>query len=233
MSETPQFGSETALGTGTQNVSQIVGMATGLVTLNIVLMLVLSYTPVAGIGLLLFSNFFVGIAVFAVTVGGGFWIASEGTEQGSLPLAGAGVALTQVGYSLIGSAILLLAPSGSRVLAIGTAAVITGAITAGVVVVVFNTTRSFEGWQRYAGGLFIGGFALGAVGVFVNQTLIAVAGLLFFLGFVVDLTYEVWAVRENRFASDLRNAIGTYVAVMGVFIHVLQWVIRILSILDN
>ncbi|NHN49117.1 hypothetical protein G9464_16170 [Halostella sp. JP-L12] len=231
MNETTQFGSKTAL--GTQNVSRIVGIATGLVTFNVVLMLVLSYTPVAGIGLLLFSNFFVGIAVFAVTVGGGFWIASKGTEKGSLPLAGAGVALTQAGYSLIGSAILLLAPSGSRVLAIGVAAVVTGAITAGVVVVVFNTARSFEGWQRYAGGLFIGGFALGAVGYFVNPTLVVVAGLLFFLGFVVDLTYEVWAVRENRFASNLRNAIGIYVAVMGVFIHVLQWVIRMLSILDN
>jgi len=47
--------------------------------------------------------------------------------------------------------------------------------------------------------------------------------------FIVDLTYEIWAVRENRYASDLRNAIGIYVAVMGVFIHILMWVLRILD----
>ncbi len=215
------------------NVGKITGMATALVVVNVVLMLALSYTPVAPIAAGLFSNFFIGIAVFAVTVGGGFWLSNKGIQRGSYPLAGAGVTLTQAGYGLIGSAILLMAPAAMRLPALGITAVVTGAITAGVALYVFNTDRSFEGWQNYAFYCFIGGVAVGAVGYFVTPMLMVVAGLLFFLGFVVDLTYEIWAVKANRYASDLRNAIGIYVAVMGVFIHVLQWVIRILSILDN
>jgi len=219
--------------TAAPDITRIAGMTTVLIAINIAFMLGLSYTPAADIGLMLFSNFFVGIATFAITVGGGFWIASKGTRMGSIPVAGVGVALTQVGYALIGSAILVVAPPSLRMPAIAITTVVTGAITAAVTYVVFTTDRSFAGWQRYAGGCFIGGFALGAVGVFTNQLLLALAGVLFFLGFVVDLTYEIWAVRENRYASDLRNAIGIYVAVMGVFIHVLQWVLRLLSMLDQ
>ena len=64
-----------------------------------------------------------------------------------------------------------------------------------------------------------------AAGVFLAPALLVVAGLLFFLGFLVDLVYEVRAVREGRYGT-LRSAIGVYVAVMGVFVHVLQWVLR-------
>ena len=215
------------------NVGRITAMGTALVAVNVLLMLALSYTPVADLGLVLFSNFFVGIAVFAVTVGGGFWLANKGIESGSYPLAGVGVTLTQVGYGLIGSTILVVAAPAMRIPALAITAVVTGVITAAVALWVFNTDRSFEGWQRYAFYFFGGGFALGAVGFFVAPMLMVVAGLLFFLGFVVDLIYEIWAVKANRYASDLRNAIGIYVAVMGVFIHVLQWVLRILSMLDN
>lgn len=233
MSESFGHRSQTVGATVDRNISKIAGIGTLLIAVNIVLMLALSYTTVAELGLLAFSNFFIGIAVFAVTVGGGFWIASKGIERGSLPVAGAGVTLTQAGYGLIGSAILVMAPSALRLPALGITTVITGAITAGITYVVFTTNKSFEGWQQYAFYCFIGGIAVGAVGFFVNPVIMIGAGLLFFLGFVVDLTYEVWAVRESRYASDLRSAIGIYVAVMGVFIHVLQWVLRILSMLDQ
>ena len=106
-----------------------------------------------------------------------------------------------------------------------------GVITAAVTVYVFNTSRSFRGWQKYAGGLFIAGIAVGVVGFFVFTPLVLLAGVLFLLGFLVDLVYEVWAVREGRYGT-LRSAIGVYVAVMGVFVHVLQWVLRALSAAD-
>jgi hypothetical protein len=217
----------------TQNVSRIVGMGTALVALNILLMFVLSYTPAASIGAMLFSNFFIGIVVFAGTVGGGFWLGSTGIERSNFPLAGLGVTLTQAGYGLFGATVLGMAAPELRVPALGITTVVTAVITAAVTLVVFRTDRSFAGWQRYAGGCFIGGIAVGAIGFFVSPVLLVVASLLFFLGFVVDLTYEIWAVRENRYASDLRNALGIYVAVMGVFVHVLQWVLRILSALDQ
>jgi hypothetical protein len=84
----------------------------------------------------------------------------------------------------------------------------------------------------HAGGLFIGGLAVGAIGYFLAPPLVLLAGILFFLGFVVDLTYEIWAVKEARYGT-LRSAIGVYIAVMGVFIHVLQWVRRVLETVES
>lgn len=183
----------------------------------------------------LFSNFFIGIAIFVVTVGGGFWVSNKGIESGSFPLAGVGVTMIQAGYGLFGAAILAVFGQQQAlwIPALAITAVITGLITAVVALVVFKTDHSFANWQKYSWGFFIGGFALGAAGFFINPMLMLVAGVLFFLGFVVDLTYEIWAVKANRYASDLRNAIGIYVAVMGVFVHVLQLVLRVLSMLDN
>lgn len=219
--------------TASRNASRIAGIGAGLVALNIVLMLALSYTPVAGIGATLFSNYFVGIATFVVTVGGGYWLANTGIENGSMPLAGAGVALSQFGYALIGSAILAAVASTSmRVTALGITTVVTGLITAVVTVVVFKTDHSFARWQTYSWVCFGGGFVVGAVGFFVNPLLMLAAGALFLLGFIVDLTYEIWAVRESKYDSDLRSAIGIYIAVMGVFIHILQLVLRVLELLD-
>ncbi|ELY85968.1 hypothetical protein [Natrinema altunense] len=217
----------------TVDISKVAGIATALVAVNILLMLVGSYTPLADLGLVLFSNYFVGIGTFAVTIGGGFWVSNTGIAKGNMPIAGAGVTLIQVGYTLLGSAILVMAPSALRVPALAVTTVITGLLTAGIVVVVFRTDRSFARWQTYSKGLFIAGFAAGAVGFFINPMLMIFASVLFFLGFVTDLTYEIWAVKESRYASPIRNAIGIYVAVMGVFIHILRLVLYVLSMLDN
>ncbi|ELY81525.1 hypothetical protein [Natrinema pallidum] len=217
----------------TVNVSKVAGIATALVAVNILLMLVGSYTPLADLGLVLFSNYFVGIATFAATIGGGFWISNTGIKKGTIPIAGAGITLIQFGYTLLGSAILTMAPAALRVPALAITTVVTGLLTAGIVVVVFRTERSFARWQTYSKGLFIAGFAAGGVGFFINPMLMVFASVLFFLGFVTDLTYEIWAVKENRYGSPIRNAIGIYVAVMGVFIHILRLVLYVLSMLDN
>lgn len=217
----------------TVDVSRVAGIATALVVANIVLMLVGSYTPIASLGLVLFSNFFVGVAVFVVTIGGGFWISSRGIRHGNLPVAGAGVTLIQFGYTLLGAGILAIAPSELRVPALSITTVLTGLLTAGVVLVVYRTDRSFERWQTYSRGLFVAGFAAGAIGFFTGSSLMIAAFALFFLGFVADLTYEIWAVKVSKYSSELRNAIGIYIAVMGVFVHILQLVLRVLSALDN
>jgi hypothetical protein len=229
------FGSveRTATGTVDRNLGKILGISTGLIAVNILLMLALSFVPpVVAIGGLLFGSFFIGIAVFAVTVGGGSWIASKGTKRGSLPLAGAGVTLTQVGYGLFGATILGGIGAALKLTAIGISVVVTAAITGVVAYVVFSTNKNFSSWQSYSFYLFIGGFVIGAIGFFITPLLMLVASLVFFAAFVVSLTYEIWAVKENRYASDLRNAIGIYVAVMGVFVNVLIWVLRILELFD-
>lgn len=219
--------------TTTRNLTSTMAIASGLVAVNIVLMLVLSYTPVADLGRLVFSNYFLAIGAFAVTVGGGYWLASTALEDGNVPLASGGVVLTQFGYGLFGAAILTVAPTELRVPALGITAVITALITAAVTAVVYNVDHSFERWNLYSGGLFVGGFALGAVGYFVTPLLMLVASLCFFLGFLAHLTHEIWAVKTSAYPGTLVNAIGIYVAVMGIFIHVLQWVLRILSMFDQ
>jgi len=217
-----------------RNLSKIIGVATGLVAVNILLMLALSYVPpVVGLSAILFGNIFVGMAVFAITVGGGSWVANKGIQRGSFPIAGAGISLTQAGYGLFGALLLGTASASLRLPAIGISVVITAIITAVVAAVVFRTDYNFASWQNYAFYCFIGGVGAAAAGVFLSPLLLFVASLLFFAGFIVSLTYEIWAVKENRYASDLRNALGIYVAVMGVFVNVLMWVLRILSLLDN
>jgi hypothetical protein len=230
------FGSveRTATGTVDQNLSKIIGISTGLIAVNILLMLALSYVqPVVALGALLFGNILVGMAAFAISVGGGSWIASKGVERGSLPVAGAGLTLTQAGYGLFGAFIVgTTASTALRLPAVGISVIITAAITGVVAYVVYATGRDFSSWQSYSFYLFIGGIALAAVGYVVFTPLILVASLVFFAAFTVSLTYEIWAVKENRYASDLRNAIGIYVAVMGVFVNVLIWVLRILELFD-
>jgi len=147
---------------------------------------------------LLFANYFIGIGTFVVTIGGGFWISNRGIEADALPLAGAGVALIQFGYTLLGSAILGGVSPELAVPALAVTTAITGLLTAGVVVLVYRTDRSFDRWQLYSRGLFVAGFVAGSVGVFVNPTLVLLASVLFFLGFVTDLTYEIWAVKDKR-----------------------------------
>ncbi|MFC6974153.1 hypothetical protein ACFQL1_04860 [Halomicroarcula sp. GCM10025709] len=232
MAESGGYGSISAQPTATTNVNKVVGIASALVVVNVLLMLALSYTPVAELGAALFSNFFVGIAVFLVTVGGGYWLAGKGTGSGSLPLAGAGVALIQTGYGLFGAALLLFAPSALRAPALGITAVITGLITAAAAVVVFKTDHDFSRWRMYSYVCFGGGFVIGAVAYFVAPAFVVVAGVCFFLGFLADLVYEIWAVKTDQYASDLLNAVGIYVAVMGVFIHILQLVLRVLGELE-
>ena len=229
------FGSveRTATGTVDRNLSKIIGISTGLVAFNIALMLVWSYIPpVVGLSRVLFGSILVGLVAFGVTIGGGSWIASTGTQRGNLPLAIVGVLLIQTGFGLFGAGALGLAPEYLRLPAIGISMVITAAITAVIGYVVFTTNYDFSSWQSYSFYCFIGGIAVSLAGAFLFTPLLLVASLLFFLGFMVSLTYEIWAVKENRYASDLRNAIGIYVAVMGVFVNVLIWVLRILELLD-
>jgi len=64
------------------NLGKITGMATALVVLNIVLMLALAYTPVSSIARLLFSNFFIGIATFVITVGADSGSPTRGSRAG-------------------------------------------------------------------------------------------------------------------------------------------------------
>jgi len=224
----------TATGTVDRNLTKIIGIATGLIAVNIAAMLALSFIPaVVALGAVLFGSYFIGVFVFAVTVGGGSWIASKGTQRGSLPLAGAGITLTQAGYALFGAVILGGIGAALKLTAVGISVIVTAVITGVVAYVVFSTDRNFSSWQSYSFYLFISGFAIGAVGFFTTSLLIVMASLIFFAAFIVSLTYEIWAVKENRYASDLRNAIGIYVAVMGVFVNVLIWVVRILSLLGE
>lgn len=223
----------TATETISQNTTKIVGLSMGLITSNIVLMLLISYIPpVVNVGKILFGNLLIGIIIFIGAVGGGSWIVSKGTQSGNLSLAGIGISLTELGYGLFGGTLLGVASATLRFTAVGISVVITGAITGVVTYVVFTSDRNFSSWQSYSFYLFIGGLALGGGGVMFFQPIAILAAPVILAAFLVSLTYEIWAVKENRYESNLRNAFGIYVAVMGVFVNILLWVLRILELLE-
>ena len=76
---------------------------------------------------------------------------------------------------------------------------------------------------------FVVGAVLVLVGTFVTPVLLG--GFLFvFAGFTLRLGYEIWKVRD-RYSADrsLIHALGIYVAFTGVFVHVLQLVVRLFA----
>jgi len=144
------------------------------------------------------------------------------------------VTLIQAGYGLFGAAILTsFAQSGLWIPALAITAVITGLITAVVALVVFKTDHSFANWQKYSWGFFIGGFALGAAGYFISPMLMLVAGVLFFLGFVVDLTYGSGPSRPTSTPATCATPSASTSPSWACSSTSCSFVLRVLSILDN
>ena len=73
---------------------------------------------------------------------------------------------------------------------------------------------------------------LAGLGGLLLASFVPVVGLLAFAlifgGFLLRLGHEMWQVRESR-GRPAMQSVGLYVAVAGVFVHVLQIVIRMLA----
>ena len=221
--ETPY---ETGRGFGlSSREARVIGGASALMALNVVLMYVLVTTPLAAVNDVLFSIPIVGALVYGVAIVAGQWIAERGVEGGETGLAVVGMGVLQLAFGIFGAGVLRFAPRESQLTILVVTAGIVAVITAVIAAYVYARSKTFERWGSYANYAFIGGLVAILIGTFIAPVLL-VGFVLIFLGFFLRLGWEIWKVRDRRDASVTLQTIGVYIAVAGVFVHVLQLVMR-------
>ncbi|RZV11454.1 hypothetical protein BDK88_0333 [Natrinema hispanicum] len=224
--ETPY---ETGRGFGlSSREARVIGGASALMALNVVLMYVLVTTPLAAVNDVLFSIPIVGALVYGVAIVAGQWIAERGVEGGETGLAVVGTGVLQLAFGIFGAGVLRFAPRESQLTILVVTAGIVAVITAVIAAYVYARSKTFERWGSYANYAFIGGLVAILIGTFIAPVLL-VGFVLIFLGFFLRLGWEIWKVRDRRDASVTLQTIGVYIAVAGVFVHVLQLVMRYLA----
>jgi len=205
--------------------ARVIGGASALMALNVVLMYVLVTTPLAAVNDVLFSIPIVGALVYGVAIVAGQWIAERGVEGGETGLAVVGMGVLQLAFGIFGAGVLRFAPRESQLTILVVTAGIVAVITAVIAAYVYARSKTFERWGSYANYAFIGGLVAILIGTFIAPVLL-VGFVLIFLGFFLRLGWEIWKVRDRRDASVTLQTIGVYIAVAGVFVHVLQLVMR-------
>ena len=208
---------------------QAIGGAAGLMLLNVLVMYAVAASPLAAVNQLLFSIPIVGALVYGLFIAAGEIVAEKGFKQNSMGLAMAGVVILELAFGLFGGGILAFLQVGAR----GTAIAITGGITVLMTAAIGTYIYARSGtqfdhygtWSTYA---FLGGLVAILVGSFV-QVVLLLGFVAIFLGFLFRLGYEMWEIRENRGRTASMQAVGLYVAVAGVFVHVLQIVVRMVA----
>ncbi len=204
------------------------GVATGLIALNIAVMWIFAFTPLNMINDILFGTFFfLGVAVFGLALTGGLYIARKGLSGGDKGLAVAGTAIIQVAYGVFGAGIIGFLPPATQALAIIGAGIVSIMIALFAGLLVYGTGKDFSHWGRYSNYLFLGVFGISFIGSF-TPTLIIIAFALALLGFTVYLIHQIY-MTKTRSETPLLNGLGIYTAFMGVFVQVIQMIIRMLA----
>ncbi|SEH13076.1 hypothetical protein SAMN04487967_1132 [Natronorubrum sediminis] len=204
---------------------QVIGGASILMAVNIVLMYVITETPLAQVNDYLFAAPILGVIVYGVAIMGGELIAERGVKGGDMGIAFVGMVVLQFVFGIFGAGVLRFAPPETHLTILGITAVVTALMTAVISGYVYARSKTFENWGTYSMVGFIGGVVAILIGTFVPVVL-PVGFVLIFLGFLFRLGYEIWQVRDHRNASVALQTIGVYIAVAGVFVHVLQLVMR-------
>ncbi|MFC7165316.1 hypothetical protein [Halospeciosus flavus] len=208
---------------------KIVTGASGLMFLNVLLMFVFAATPLAVVNRYLFAVPILGTIVYGVAIVGGELLAERGIENHNSGLAVAGVAVLQLAFGAFGAGILSYLPRSLQVPALGITAVVVALMTAGIGTYVYaRSSTTFDHYGTWANYAFLAGLGAILVGTFFAPVLL-VGFVCIFVGFLLRLGWEIWRVRDARVASPALQAIGLYVAVAGVFVHVLQIVVRMLG----
>lgn len=205
------------------------GIATSLIILNIAVMWIFAFTPLSAVNNLLFGTFlFLGVVVYGALLTGGIWLAKKGIRSENTGLAIGGASLIQVAYGLFGAGILSIFVSPAMQ---GIALAVTGVITTVIAVLsgllVFGTSHDFSNWGRYANYIFLGVLAVSFIGSF-SGIFGLIAFTLALIGFIVYLIHQIY-MTKTRPNTPFLNGIGLYTAYMGVFVQILQIVVRMLA----
>ena len=204
-----------------------IGLSTGLILINVVIMAAVAVTPLSQLTNILFSVAIIGMVVFGAGLMLGRWLAKKGIKQDNTGLAIAGTAILEITYGIFGGGILALVPASMFPLALGITAVITTAIAVAAALLVYGTGRNFRSWGKYSNYLFMGAFGTGLIGS-AFPPLLLLTFILALIGFIVYLVYEIWRMKQ-RPGRVIMNGIGIYIAYMGVFVEILQIVISMLA----
>jgi len=205
------------------------GIATGLIILNIAVMWVFGFTPLSAVNNLLFGTFlFLGVIVYGAMLTGGSWLAKKGIREEDTNKAIAGTTIVQIAYGMFGAGIItMLLDPGIQLIALGITGIVTTIIAALAGLLVFGTGHDFSSWGRYANYIFLGVLGVSFIGSFSG-----IFGLISFalalLGFIVYLVHQIY-MTKTRPGKPFLNGIGLYVAYMGVFVEILQIVVRMLA----
>ena len=206
----------------------VVGGATGLMLLNVLVMYVAAATPVAAVNRIVFSIPIVGALIYGALITGGQMIAERGFENDSMGLAMAGVVVLELAFGAFGGGVLSFLSEGVRITALAITGAIVVAMTALIGTYVYlRSGTQFDHYGRWATYAFLGGLGALLLATFVPAVGVAAFALIF-VGFLLRLGYEMWQVREGR-GRPAMQSVGLYVAEAGVFVHVLQIVVRMLA----
>lgn len=221
--ETPY---ETGRGFGlSSREARVIGGASALMAINILVMYVLVGTPLAAVNDYLFSFPIIGAVAYGAAIMGGQLVAERGVEGGDMGVAFVGMVILQLAFGIFGAGVLRFAPRESQLTILVVTAIVVAVLTAVIGAYVYARSKTFDHWGTYANYAFIGGLVAILIGTFVTPVLL-VGFVLIFLGFLLRLGWEIWKVRDRRNASVALQTIGVYIAVAGVFVHVLQLVMR-------
>lgn len=205
--------------------ARVIGGASVLMAINVLLMYVLVVTPLAAVNDYLFALPIVGALVYGAAIVGGQLVAERGVRGGDTGIAFVGMVILQLAFGIFGAGVLRFAPREAQLTILVVTAVVVAVITAIIGAYVYARSKTFEHWGSYANYAFIGGLVAILIGTFVPSVLL-LGFVLVFLGFLLRLGWEIWKVRDRREASVTLQTIGVYIAVAGVFVHVLQLVLR-------
>ena len=206
---------------------RVIAGASVLMAINVALMYVVVETPLQQVNEYLFAVPIIGVLVYGAAIMVGELVAERGVKNGDLGVAFIGMLVLQLAFGVFGGGVLRFAPRELHLTILGVTAIVVALVTAVIATYVYARSTSFDRWSTYANVAFIGGVIAIAVGTFVAPVLLA-GFVLIFLGFLLRLGWEIWRVREHRSASVALQTIGVYIAVAGVFVHVLQLVMRYL-----
>lgn len=200
------------------------GLSSGLVLFNIALMAVLALTPARQFTNLAFSIPIVGVLVFGALITGGVYLAKQGIRNNNIGQAYGGTGILQAAYAVFGAGIIGFLPQSAFAPVLGITAVVTTVIAFLSGLLVYGTDHDFRNWGKYSSYMFLGVLGFAFIGSF-SPTLVAVAFVLALAGFITYLVYEIWEMRQSP-QNVYLNAIGIYVAFMGVFVQILQIVVE-------
>lgn len=203
-------------------------VAGAMMLLTIFGMLATANTAPAELVLYLYSTLdILGVIVIGALLFAGRVLGLSGIGKDNMFMALSGSVILIGTYAVFGGAILTMYSSQIYIQGL----VISGLITVGITIIagayVYSRDQSFEQWARYSGMCFIGGFVAVLIGSFFSPILI-VGFILFLLGFMCDLVYEIW-MTSNSNRDPKANGIALYIAFAGVFVHVLQLVLEMLA----